>query len=333
MRARTRRDRRRRGGDTSGRRACTAEQERVHEKDERTQPHAEPVREVEGPERVDQSRIIGNGNRKVEEEAVQVLEDEGKAALTRVQDAGVAHGTTRRRPEERSVVGLAVVVASQTEGEREREDQQRGRECPPVAHHGHRRFGTARRDARRVERRQVRVGVVIRIRERGPRRVPDEPEQDECREKRFDPPRVLSAWSPPAIGSRLTGPARPLLSSRLLAAAAPRYSSRSSCSSGRGSRCALADRADARVPPQHGLVVVGWANARRLLVPIHRVTQAVVRKDARLVFAEGRRGPDARARGPCSSCGGTDRHRARYSDRGTSLRGRGRSRTDRSSRE
>src|SRR5215204_2341740 len=97
-------------------------------------PEADPpaVGEVEGAQRVpgqdDRER-----QRQVEEVAVDVLEDQGEAGLAGVAGPGVGDGAGRRRPPERPVVGLAVVVTGQPEPERERQHQQGGGQRPPAA--------------------------------------------------------------------------------------------------------------------------------------------------------------------------------------------------------
>ncbi len=92
----------------------------------------------------------------------------GNRDFAAVAGAGVAHRAGGRRPEERPVVGLAVVVAGEPEAERDRQDQQRRRERPPVADDAPRGVLAVRGEARRVERRQVRVGVVVGVDQRPP---------------------------------------------------------------------------------------------------------------------------------------------------------------------
>src|SRR5215813_12008054 len=65
--------------------------------------------------------------RRIEEVAVKVLEDEGKRGLTPVAGAmRLGHGTRRRIEEVGAVVGLPVVVAGGPEEHRREQDQERG---------------------------------------------------------------------------------------------------------------------------------------------------------------------------------------------------------------
>jgi hypothetical protein len=86
-------------------------------------------------------------NREVEEEAMEVIEDPGEAALAViVARRGFHTGTGRRIPEEGAVVGFAVVVAGNTEAERNPEDEKRSE-------------GSSRGYAWRVERGEIRTGA------------------------------------------------------------------------------------------------------------------------------------------------------------------------------
>ncbi len=128
----------------------------------------------------------------VEDVAVHVLEDQREAALAGVLAVRLGHRAGRRRHPERAVVGLAVVVAGEAEGQRDPGGQQRGREHPPgdrrVAELGARH--AARREAGRVVDGDVRLGEVVLVAEHAPRRVDDEGRQREERERGLDPPPI-----------------------------------------------------------------------------------------------------------------------------------------------
>src|SRR4029450_13858482 len=98
------------------------------------------------------------GQGQVEEVAVDVLEDEGKAGLAGVAGPGVGDGAGRWGPPERPVVGLAVVVAGQPEPEGERQHQQGRGQRPPAADDRPGRLLAALGQARRGEGGQGRGG-------------------------------------------------------------------------------------------------------------------------------------------------------------------------------
>src|SRR5439155_1133238 len=98
---------------------------------------------------------------------VKVLDEERKARFARVALARIRNGARRRRPKERAVVGAAVVVAGHAECERECHDQDRGREIPVRTNQRQRRMHAVRAEAGRVERREIRVVVVVRPDELG----------------------------------------------------------------------------------------------------------------------------------------------------------------------
>src|SRR5829696_7569292 len=156
-------------------------------------PEADPpaVGEVEGAQ-----RVPGQDDRErqgqVEEVAVDVLQDQGEAGLAGVAGPGVGDGAGRWRPPERPVVRLAVVVAGQPEPERERQHQQGGGERPPAADDRPGRLLAAGGQARRVERRQVRVGEVVPVGESHPGAVEHEPAEHRHRDERGQPPSVLA---------------------------------------------------------------------------------------------------------------------------------------------
>ena len=127
----------------------------------------------------------------VEEQPVDVLEDEREAALALVAAPGVRYRAGRRRPEERPVVGLPVVVAGEPETERERAGPaSAGDRVEPVPEERHRGVGAARGQARRVERRQVRLDVVVGVHEGGPGGVDGEGAEDDHGDEGLHPPAV-----------------------------------------------------------------------------------------------------------------------------------------------
>src|SRR2546425_2394671 len=153
------------------------------------------------PER--QDRVPGEHHdeedRDVPRVAMEVLEEERKARLARVA-LDVADGARHRRQPEGAVVGLAVVVAGQPEETWAPQDQEGRREH---ADDGEREIGQpdaeaqmqARlRDAGRVEGREVGRDEIVRVLERGPRRV-----DDECAEDDHD-----REWQrPPGVGPQM----------------------------------------------------------------------------------------------------------------------------------
>ncbi len=146
------------------------------------------------PER--EHHVVGEDQRDhdrgVPEPAVDVLGEQREPRLTGVLAVRLGDRAGRRREPERPVVGLAVVVAGQPEAEREDQDQQGRRERPPTE-----RLSEVRRardalvaQARRVERREVRLREVVLAGERPPRRVDDEGDEHHERRRRVEPPSV-----------------------------------------------------------------------------------------------------------------------------------------------
>ena len=131
-------------------------------------------------------------DRGVPEPAVDVLGEQREPGLAGVLAVRLGDRAGRRREPERPVVGLAVVVAGQPEAEREDQDQQRRRERPPAERLPE--VGRARdalvAQARRVERREVRLREVVRAGEGPPRRVDDERREHHERRRRVEPPSV-----------------------------------------------------------------------------------------------------------------------------------------------
>src|SRR3954449_6605142 len=136
------------------------EQDHVDHEDHVAQAEAEAA--VGLDERVD--RVVGVDRRQdhgeVEEVAVPVLPQQRGAGLARVAPVRLGHRARGRREPERPVVGLPVVVAGESEAEREDQDQQSGRQLPERE-----RLTEVRRardalvgETRGVERRQVRRG-------------------------------------------------------------------------------------------------------------------------------------------------------------------------------
>src|SRR6266436_8168360 len=124
----------------------------VESEDEGADADAEGAIEEEGangvvPEKNDEQ------NRKVEEIAMDILEDKRKCCFAAIVAArGFADGAGGRVQEKRAVVGFAVVVARGAKAQRANKNEQRRREWPPVMQ------GI---DERRIKRREVRAPLVI----------------------------------------------------------------------------------------------------------------------------------------------------------------------------
>src|SRR6185503_13058209 len=131
-------------------------------------------------------------DREVQSVAVDVLDHPREARLAAVLRTRVRHGARRRGPEERAVVRAAVVVAGDAERERRTDDEERRRQRVPVADDRERRMDAPRGEAGRVERREVRVGEVVRVLDAHDERVHDESTQDEDDRERFDPPPIVT---------------------------------------------------------------------------------------------------------------------------------------------
>ena len=93
----------------------------MHVRDHDHRPEADPevTIEVEREDRIPPEERE-HDDREVERVAVDVLEDEREPRLAAVFRARVRDRAGRRRPEERAVVGAAVVVAGDAEQQRER---------------------------------------------------------------------------------------------------------------------------------------------------------------------------------------------------------------------
>src|SRR5580704_15942839 len=101
--------------------------------------------------------------RKIEKIAVNVLQDKGKRRFALVVSfGGLAHGTSRRIKEKCAVISFAVVVARGAKPEGSGEDEQCGREFPPMM---------LRINERRIERRQIGPPFEICIFKGTPRRI------------------------------------------------------------------------------------------------------------------------------------------------------------------
>ena len=123
---------------------------------------------------------------------MQVLDEEREARLAGVSGARVGHRTRRRGPEERAVIRAAVVVAGHPEGERERDDEDRGREIPVATDERQRRMHAVRAEAGRIERREVRLVVIVRADDSRVDRVQNEGAEGHHDHDRFDPPKVAA---------------------------------------------------------------------------------------------------------------------------------------------
>src|SRR5438132_34973 len=163
----------------------------VGEHEDRAEADAEVAVEVEGSERVPPQEDKERG-REDERVPVKVLDEERKARFARVALARIRNGARRRRPKERAVVGAAVVVAGHAECERECHDQDRGREIPVRTNQRQRRMHAVRAEAGRVERREIRVVVVVRPDEPGVNGVEDEEPEHDDDDGRLEPPEIFA---------------------------------------------------------------------------------------------------------------------------------------------
>ncbi len=182
-----------------------AKEDDVGRQDERTETNAEadgPGRRIGEPQR--QPHVIGEDDdeeqRQIEKVPVDVLEDQRERALAEIRLARLADGARRRIGPERLVVRPAVVIAGEAEAAGRPQDQQRGRKRqgarPPAGLRSEPRVRPLAEEQRRVERRQVRPGLVVSALKGGPRRIHDERGQTEEREHRLDPPGVAPGGLP-----------------------------------------------------------------------------------------------------------------------------------------
>src|SRR5205823_11319431 len=102
---------------------------------------AEVEREQDIPPQEDEQR-----RREDERVPVEVLDQEREPRLAGVALTDVGNRACRRRPEERAVIRAAVVIAGHAERERERDDEDRGREVPVRADERKRRMDGVRRE-------------------------------------------------------------------------------------------------------------------------------------------------------------------------------------------
>ena len=100
------------------------EEHDVREHEDRPEADAEATVEAEGSERVPPQEDEEPG-REDQRVPVKVLDQERKARLAGVRLARIGNRARRRCPEERAVVGTAVVVAGHAKCERERDDEDR----------------------------------------------------------------------------------------------------------------------------------------------------------------------------------------------------------------
>ena len=184
------------------------DQRGVDQQDQRAEAHVAPlpVLVAEGDDRVE-GQDHPEDHRDVPEPAVDVLQDQREPGLAGVALVRLGDGAGRRRQPERPVVGLAVVVAGQPEAQREDQDHQRRRQRPPRDRRAEvtGALDALRGQAGRVERRQVRLCVVVLSLEGAPGGVDDEGEEHHEGQPRLHPPPVpaqglLLDPRPPATG-------------------------------------------------------------------------------------------------------------------------------------
>ena len=166
-----------------------------HDEDQAPDVDAEAVREHERlhgvPEQEDHVH-----DHQIEEVAVEVLEDERNfvSPLYRGAIGRLAHGARRRREEERRG-STPSGSSSRSSGSRSAASMtsRAGESDPPRAEQPERRVLAVRGQARREDRRDVRLGEVARRLEAGPRRVDaaSTPRNASDRQ-RVGPPRVLA---------------------------------------------------------------------------------------------------------------------------------------------
>src|SRR5262249_15015094 len=117
-----------------------------------------------------------------EKVSMQILEDEREARLAAVAvRMRLAHGARRRIEKERTVVGLAVVVAGGAKAQRRPQDQDRRRERPPM-----------RLDERRIKRREVWTPLIIGALKGSPGGVNSKRAENQDRRNQLKPPRVAT---------------------------------------------------------------------------------------------------------------------------------------------
>jgi hypothetical protein len=124
----------------------------VEKQHEGADSHSESSVEKETAERIAPQKKEKNESR-VQKVAVQVLKNKREAGFATVAAFGwFADGARGWIEEKRSIVSLAIVVARDSEAQRESEDQQSGRKRPPAV---------MRVNERRVKRRKIRTPLVI----------------------------------------------------------------------------------------------------------------------------------------------------------------------------
>ena len=183
-----------------------AEKHDVDRQDQRAQadPELDAAGAVGEPQR--QPHVVGQDHdedeRQVEKVAMHVLHDQRERAFSPVALARFADRARRRVRPERLVVSAAVVVAGEAKAAGGPQDQERRRERerarPPGRMLPEPRVRTVTVEQRRVERREVRAGFVVRPLKGGPRRVDDKGRQSEERSKGLRPPQIAAARLPEA---------------------------------------------------------------------------------------------------------------------------------------
>src|SRR5882724_8249822 len=123
---------------------------------------------------------------------MQVLQQEWKARLAAVALCGIAHGARRRRLKEGAVIGFALVIASGAKTAGDPQDQESRRKIPPGTDQRQADVCAIRRDAGRIERREIRFYKIVRVLQSRPGRVNCETAENDDDEERLNPPVVLS---------------------------------------------------------------------------------------------------------------------------------------------
>src|SRR4029077_3605440 len=122
--------------------------------------------------------------REVEEIPVKILEDKRKSRFALVAAFGrFTDGASGRIEKKRAIVGFAVVVAGCAKTKRSSQDEQRGRELPPMM------MGI---DKRRIKRRKIRPPIEIRVLESAQRGVNAKAAEQNNYRQEFDPPSVAT---------------------------------------------------------------------------------------------------------------------------------------------
>ena len=171
------------------------EERHVREHEDRAETDAEVAVEVEREDRVPPQEDEERG-REDKGITVQVLDEERESRLAGVALARVRDRAGRRRPEERAVIGAAVVVASHPERQRERDDEDCRREVPIRPDERQCRVYAVRAETGRVERREIGLEVIVRSDQAGVDGVEDKEPEDDDDDRRLEPPKILALLRP-----------------------------------------------------------------------------------------------------------------------------------------